>query len=132
MRRSLTIPASRSRRSRARRAYRSARFAGPHATDAQNNQKLLDLLRDVPDAQRAAQFVCVMAFVPLRGEPTFVRGTWRGYILRAPRGAHGFGYDPLFHVADRLCSSAELAPEEKNRFSHRAQAVAALVEKLRG
>jgi XTP/dITP diphosphohydrolase len=111
---------------------RSARFAGDHATDAQNNQKLLRMLENAPDAERGAQFVCVIALVRSGERPTFVRAHWRGNILRAPRGGNGFGYDPLFFVPTHGCASAELQPDEKNRISHRAQAAAALLKKLRG
>jgi XTP/dITP diphosphohydrolase len=111
----------------------SAHFAGVHGDDAANNRKLLELLTNTADEQRGAQFVCVMAFVAgAEAPPTLARGEWRGRILRAPRGANGFGYDPLFFVPSHGCASAELAPEEKNRISHRGRAVTALVEKLRG
>jgi len=112
---------------------RSARFAGDDANDDDNNRKLLQQLARTSDDQRGAQFVCVMAFVPRPGAaPVLARGEWRGRILRAPRGRHGFGYDPLFLVPSHRCSSAELEPVEKNRISHRGRAAAALIEKLRG
>jgi XTP/dITP diphosphohydrolase len=110
---------------------RSARFAGDHATDAQNNQKLLRMLESTPDGERGAQFVCVIAFVRPGERPIYARARWRGNILRAPRGTNGFGYDPLFFVPTHNCASAELPPAEKNRISHRAQAAAALLQKLR-
>ncbi len=62
--------------------------------------------------------------------PILCEGIWEGRILREARGAHGFGYDPLFWVPERDCSSAELAPEEKNRLSHRARAMALLKQRL--
>ena len=111
---------------------RSARFAGEHATDQENNQHLLELLANAPEEARGAQYVCVMAFVSLAAGPVLARGLWRGRIERSPRGQYGFGYDPLFHVPSHGCTSAELAPAEKNRISHRALACAALIEKLRG
>ena len=111
---------------------RSARFAGDHATDAQNNQKLLRMLEKTPEAERGAQFVCVIALVRPSENPIFVRARWRGSILRVPRGTNGFGYDPLFFVPTHNCASAELPREEKNRISHRALAAAALLAKLRG
>ncbi len=111
---------------------RSARFAGERASDEANNHKLLALLDAVPDEQRGAQFVCVMAFVqPGHDAAVLARGTWRGHLLRQPRGSNGFGYDPLFLVPSHGCSSAELDPSEKNRVSHRAQAVAELLRALR-
>lgn len=111
----------------------SARYAGPGATDAQNNAKLLTALQDVPEVQRTARFICCIAFMRhARDSMPFVcHGSWEGRILFAPAGDNGFGYDPLFFVPGQGCSSAELAPELKNRISHRALAVAALLERLR-
>lgn len=112
----------------------SARYAGPQATDADNNAKLLEALRAVPDARRGARYVSVLAFVRHARDPVPViaQGDWRGRILRAPRGANGFGYDPLFWVDAHECTSAELAPAVKNRLSHRARAAAAFLRALRG
>jgi len=111
---------------------RSARFAGPGATDADNNRKLLEELRGVPAEKRGARFVCVLALA--RGGR--VLGIFSDYvegrILEAPRGSGGFGYDPLFFLPERGCTTAELAPEEKNRVSHRGKAfrkLLALVKK---
>ena len=113
---------------------RSARYAGPDATDADNNAKLLDALREVPDGARTARYVCVLALLrsPDDPIPLIAEGQWRGRILRAGRGHNGFGYDPLFWVASHGCSSAELPPAVKNRMSHRARAAAALLQALRG
>lgn len=112
----------------------SAYFAGKPSNDAANNQKLLRELANVPDEQRGAQFVCVMAYVRDAddGVPVIVEAHWRGRILREPRGKNGFGYDPLFFVPTHNCSSAELAPDVKNRISHRGQVAAQLLELLRG
>jgi XTP/dITP diphosphohydrolase len=109
----------------------SARYAGG-AGDAANNAKLLDVLKDVPDEQRTAQFVCALALVRHADDPLPIicEGLWHGSILHAPRGEHGFGYDPLFWVAERECSSAELPAAEKNRLSHRARAMAQLRARL--
>lgn len=111
----------------------SARFAGPKATDADNNTKLLDALKGIPEPQRTARFRCVMAFLrhPDDASPILAEGVWEGSILDAPRGAGGFGYDPLFFVPEQGCSSAELSAADKNRLSHRGQALRAVVEKLR-
>ena len=100
--------------------------------DAANNAKLLEVLRDVPDDQRSAQFVCALALVRHADDPLPIicEGLWHGSILHAPRGEHGFGYDPLFWVAERECSSAELPAAEKNRLSHRARAMAQLRARL--
>ena len=113
---------------------RSARFAGPSATDADNNAHLLRALRSVPESGRGARYVCVLAFLRHTDDPVplIAQGQWRGRILEAPRGGNGFGYDPLFWVAAHGCSAAELAPALKNRLSHRARAAAALLQALRG
>jgi XTP/dITP diphosphohydrolase len=110
----------------------SSRFAGEPADDQANNRKLLELLRDVPPAERTAHFYC--AIVLLRHEkdpaPLVATGLWRGSIARYMRGAGGFGYDPLFWVESHGCTSAELEPETKNSLSHRGQAMAALLVQL--
>lgn len=112
----------------------SARYAGPGASDADNNRKLLDALRDVPESARGARYVCVLAFLRHARDPVPVlaQGEWRGRILPAERGAGGFGYDPLFWVPGHACASAELPAAVKNRLSHRARAAAALLRALRG
>ncbi len=112
----------------------SAYYAGKPSNDKANNEKLLRELADVPDEKRGAEFVCVMAYVRRADDasPVIAQAKWRGSILREPRGANGFGYDPLFFVPDHRCASAELPPEVKNRLSHRGQAAALLLEKLRG
>ncbi|WP_426117888.1 RdgB/HAM1 family non-canonical purine NTP pyrophosphatase [Pseudomonas sp. DSP3-2-2] len=109
----------------------SARYADGLG-DAANNAKLLDALKDVPEEQRGAQFVCVLALVRHADDPLPIlcEGLWHGRILTAASGAHGFGYDPLFWVPERDCSSAELSPVEKNQFSHRARAMAILRQRL--
>lgn len=105
----------------------SARYAGD-AGDAANNEKLLDALDGIAD--RGAAFRCVATYVAPGEEPLVASGEWRGEILRAPRGDGGFGYDPLFFVPECGCSSAELAPQEKNRRSHRGQALRQLVRMI--
>ncbi|HCB41495.1 MAG: non-canonical purine NTP pyrophosphatase, RdgB/HAM1 family [Pseudomonadales bacterium] len=109
----------------------SARYAGG-AGDAANNAKLLDALKDVPDAERGAQFICALALLRHAEDPIplICEGAWEGRILHAASGEHGFGYDPLFWVPERDCSSAELSPQEKNQLSHRARAMAQLRAKL--
>lgn len=111
----------------------SARFAGPAADDAANNAKLLELLAGVDDERRSARFQCVLVFMRHARDPSplICQGTWEGRILRAARGANGFGYDPLFFVPELQCSSAELDAGEKNRRSHRGQAMAKLLAALR-
>ncbi len=110
----------------------SARYAGAGADDRANLEKLLADLADVPEPQRAARFQCFMVYMRHALDPTPIicQGTWEGSILFAPRGAHGFGYDPVFLVPRRNRSGAELAPEVKNRLSHRGQALRQLLSAL--
>ncbi len=105
----------------------SARYADGKG-DAANNAKL----QGVPDDQRGAQFVSVLALVRHADDPLPIlcEGIWEGSILHEARGEHGFGYDPLFWVPESGCSSAELPPEQKNRLSHRARAMALLKQRL--
>jgi XTP/dITP diphosphohydrolase len=109
------------------------RYAGPSATDQENYGKLLYELRDVPRESRTARFVCCMALVdPTSGghAPRTFRGERRGYITDAPRGAGGFGYDPIFEVEGR--TMAERSPTEKDLLSHRGAAAALVAAALRG
>ncbi|HEB94803.1 MAG TPA: XTP/dITP diphosphatase [Sedimenticola thiotaurini] len=112
----------------------SARFAGAGCSDADNNRRLLQELEGVPEAERSARFQCLMVYMRHAEDPTPIicQGTWEGVILTAPRGDNGFGYDPLFWVPDHGCSSAELEPDEKNRISHRGQALRRLLAALSG
>jgi len=103
----------------------SARYAGEGAGDAANNARLLRELEGVDD--RRARFRCVLALAAPDGRVWTVEGRCEGRIARAPSGAGGFGYDPLFHPDGGTCSFAELTPAEKNRISHRARALAAAV-----
>lgn len=110
----------------------SARFSGDGATDVLNNALLLEKLAGIPPEQRTARFRCVLVFMRHANDPMplICQGTWEGQILEAIQGDNGFGYDPLFWVADLKKTSAELAPEEKNRLSHRGQAVKALTQAI--
>jgi XTP/dITP diphosphohydrolase len=114
----------------------SARFAAEtkhgNSHDEANNQKLLALLRDVPTAQRSARFQCVIVFMRHAEDPTplICQGTWEGLILSEPAGEGGFGYDPLFYVPTHACASAQLPPAEKNRISHRGQALQQLMQHI--
>jgi XTP/dITP diphosphohydrolase len=110
----------------------SARYAGTDADDLANNDKLLDTLHGITEAERGAHFYCAMALMRHADDPAPLlgTGTWRGRILDAPAGAGGFGYDPLFWVPGEGCSSAQLPAERKNRLSHRGQALAALLRQL--
>lgn len=111
----------------------SARYAGEHGNAAANIAKLLDALRDVPDAQRTAHFHCTIVLLRHAADPApqIAEGRWHGTILRAPRGASGFGYDPIFFDPALGKSAAELDPVTKNRVSHRGLALAKLRELLR-
>lgn len=104
----------------------SARFAGPHATDAENIALLLSMLENVPEDQRRATFVAVLCLVRTGEEPIFVEGRVKGRILSAPRGEAGFGYDPVFLHAGTGLTFAEMTPGMKNALSHRAKAARAL------
>ena len=107
----------------------SARYAGPAASDADNNLKLLAELEAVPPARRGARYRCAMVYMrwPLDAAPVIAQAAWDGRILRAPVGVHGFGYDPLFEVDGIHRSAAQLEPAEKNRISHRGQALRLLL-----
>jgi len=101
----------------------SARYSGTDADDAVNNRKLLAEMAGVPLQKRRAAFCCAMALVTPLGEVHEVCGRVEGVILETPRGEGGFGYDPLFWVPDYQQSMAEIPLEEKNRISHRGQAL---------
>ena len=100
----------------------SARFAGEHGNDAANNALLLEKLAGVAD--RSAAFVCAFACVfPDEREPIVAEGRVEGVILEAPRGEGGFGYDPLFYYPAFEKTFAELSADEKNKISHRGEAI---------
>lgn len=106
----------------------SARYSGPAATDESNNLKLLHELSAVPEAKRACRFRSVVAAMAPNGQQLLAQGSWEGRVLAAPRGAGGFGYDPLFLDLELNKSAAELTPAEKNARSHRGRALRALLE----
>lgn len=106
----------------------SARFAGEHGNDSKNNQKLLDLLKDVPQERRTARFVSAVACVFPDGRELTVRGTCEGLIGYAPKGENGFGYDPLFYRGER--TFAEFSAAEKDAVSHRGNALRSLAAEL--
>ncbi len=106
----------------------SARWAGSGATDASRNALLLERLTEVPPEERTARCVCAVSLALPSGESVEAEGTCGGVILEEPRGANGFGYDPLFLVAQLGRTMAELTEAEKNRISHRAEALKALLE----
>ena len=106
----------------------SARYSGGHGDAQANNARLLRELDGVAPAQRQAFFICVLALLWHAEDPAplIAEGRWHGRVLDAPRGARGFGYDPLFLPHGQTLSAAELEPEIKNRLSHRGQALAKL------
>jgi XTP/dITP diphosphohydrolase len=112
----------------------SARFAGPGASDEDNNTRLLAELAGVPEERRTARYRCVLALIESAGDPRLrlAHGSWEGRIALVPEGDAGFGYDPLFVPEGLACTAAQLPADLKNRLSHRAQALAALVALLTG
>lgn len=109
----------------------SARYAGPGASDRANLEKLVHELRDVPAAKRTARYRCALAFMrwDLDPAPLVCQASWEGRIIDTPRGDGGFGYDPVFEL-DGGMTVAELPAAQKNRLSHRGQALRLLVEQL--
>lgn len=110
----------------------SARYGGVHGDDARNIARLLGELRDVVDEERTARFHCALALLRSADDPRplVAEGSWEGRILHAPRGAAGFGYDPVFLDPENGLSAAELDPAIKNAVSHRGRALAALKARL--
>jgi XTP/dITP diphosphohydrolase len=108
----------------------SARYGGEQGNDAANIAKLLQKLP--PNKKTRAYFYCVVIYLNQVNQvtPIIAEGFWWGTILPHPQGEAGFGYDPIFHVPSHGCSAAQLAPEEKNRLSHRGQAMMQLKQKL--
>lgn len=105
----------------------SSRYA---PTDAKRIEKLLVEMQSVPDEKRTAEYHSVIAFLLHADDPApmICHGIWKGAITRAPRGTNGFGYDPIFFVPTHDCTAAELSTEEKNRISHRGQAMQQLIK----
>lgn len=108
----------------------SARFAGPDATDTQNNEHLLHLMKN--HTNKRARYVCALVFIrhPNDPEPIIASGSWSGEIIESPRGANGFGYDPFFLLPDLGQTAAELPPTLKNKISHRALAMQELMLRI--
>ena len=110
----------------------SARYGfDPTLDDWGRLQLLLKNTEHVPDGQRQAQFVCVITLVTPQGQIIQARGEVHGELLRAPAGENGFGYDPIFYYPPFSKTLAQAAPEEKNRVSHRANALKVLYQKLK-
>jgi len=112
----------------------SARFAGENANDDANNALLVEKMRNVPAEQRSARYRAVIVLMRHAGDPSplICEGSWEGMIQLTPRGDGGFGYDPYFYLPELGCTSAELSAAEKNRLSHRGQALAELKRRLQG
>ncbi|EKO3957902.1 XTP/dITP diphosphatase [Vibrio fluvialis] len=110
----------------------SARYAGEDASDQQNLEKLLDAMKDVPEAQRSARFHCVLVLMRHENDPTplVCHGKWEGRILTQAHGSNGFGYDPIFFVPEENCASAQLEPMRKKQMSHRGQALKKLFQAI--
>lgn len=110
----------------------SARFAGPDADDASNNALLVEKLRSVPSEQRTARYRAVIVLMRHAADPSplICEGSWEGMIQLEPAGSGGFGYDPYFYLPEQGCTSAELSRDEKNRLSHRGQALTELKRRL--
>ncbi|WP_433852338.1 RdgB/HAM1 family non-canonical purine NTP pyrophosphatase [Stenotrophomonas nitritireducens] len=110
----------------------SARYAGSPTDDAANNAKLLDALREVPAERRGARFYAVIVLLRHANDPQplICEGSWEGRIIDAPRGSHGFGYNPVFLDEELGLTAAEMLPEQKNARSHRAIALRLLLQRL--
>lgn len=108
----------------------SARFLGEDTPYSEKNAKILEMLKDVPETERGARFVCSVACILEDGREVEVEGTIEGRIAYAPAGENGFGYDPVFYVPKFGCTTAELSSEAKNEISHRGKAFDALRDVL--
>ena len=101
----------------------SSRFMGEDTPYPEKNAELLRRMEGVPDEKRTARFVCAICYVRPDGSNETVKATMEGIVAHQAAGSNGFGYDPIFFLPDRGCTSAELPPEEKNRISHRGKAL---------
>lgn len=103
----------------------SARYAGAEASDRQNWQKLLQELEGLLGARRSARFQCLLVYMEHDKDPTPIicQGSWEGEITEQPAGENGFGYDPVFYVAEHQCTAAQLSREQKSLISHRGRAL---------
>jgi XTP/dITP diphosphohydrolase len=110
----------------------SARYAGAGADDAANNAKLMRALAGIQHDRRRARYRCALVFIECAEDaaPRIAEADWEGFILSAPRGGGGFGYDPYFWLPDLNKTAAELKPLDKNRLSHRGKAMRALRDQL--
>lgn len=111
----------------------SARYAGVGSSDQANVQKLINELQRLGEVPRSARFQCLLVYVRHALDPTplICQGTWEGVIIDTPQGENGFGYDPIFFVPTDNCTAAQLSADRKNALSHRGQALACLLDKLK-
>lgn len=108
----------------------SARFSGENATDEENNNKLLNLIKDAKPEEKTAKYVCSLAVIMPNGDTFNTLGEFYGILIDYPRGTNGFGYDPLFYLPEYQKTAAEISSDLKNRISHRAIALEKLKEEL--
>jgi XTP/dITP diphosphohydrolase len=109
----------------------SARFAGPKATDEENNTRLVQLLSQVHDPSRRARYICALVLIDSQGKETVIEETCEGIITFTPSGEGGFGYDPYFYLPEQKCTMAELPLPSKNKISHRGKALKKLITLLK-
>jgi XTP/dITP diphosphohydrolase len=109
----------------------SARWSGRHGDDQANLQLVLAQIADVPDERRGGRFLCAAALVLPGGDEHVVEGVVTGRLIRAPRGQHGFGYDPIFVPDGYDITTAEMDPADKDKISHRGRALRALAPVIR-
>ena len=110
----------------------SARFLGEDTPYDEKNKYIIEKLKDAKGKERSARFVCAMAVAFPNGEIETCRGTIEGLIGYEQKGKNGFGYDPIFYLPEKGCTTAELSPEDKNEISHRGRALTAMYKKLEG
>ena len=117
---------------RGRPGIYSARFAGVGASDEENLEKLIRMVKPFPDEERTARFICSMVYIRHEEDhvPVIAEGVWEGQLITESKGDNGFGYDPIFYISSHQCTSAELPPEIKNKLSHRGQALRKLLGQL--
>lgn len=108
----------------------SARYMGHETSYDIKNQSFIDKLQGVPDEQRTARFVCAIAAAFPDGRVETVRATMEGRIAHSIAGGNGFGYDPIFYLPEKGCTSAEITSEEKNEISHRGKALRLMRDRL--
>ena len=108
----------------------SARYLGENTPYDVKNRIILDRMKDIPQSRRSARFVCAIALAVPGEEPVCTRGVMEGQIANEPEGQNGFGYDPIFYLPSYGCTSAALAPDEKNKISHRGKALREMARRI--